>query len=150
MIREEKQRQLDALTDELADNDAAREELMRHAAVVQAWLDGYDTANAVAIEPDPAEMPFPLPTADKTIGSSEFVEHQVLEVLSTGRQLSLEQLRRSFGWSHFETDNAVAHLFATQKISLGLQGYRLKAPGDESFARPADESPSRSNGGGLA
>lgn len=141
MIREEKQRQLNAVLDELRSIDNRLAELNRDCEILNAWLAGYDAANAVAIEPEPASP---------TISGEEHVEHQVLEVLSTGRQLGLEQLRRSFGWSHAETDSAVAHLFAMQKITLGTQGYRLLMPGDKSFVGPADESPSRSNGGGLA
>lgn len=138
MIREEKQRQLDAVRAELSTHEDRLAELTREYAILHAWLDGYDTANAVAIEPEPASP---------TISGEEHVERQVLEVLSTGRQLGLEQLRRSFGWSHAETDSAVAHLFAMQKITLGTQGYRLLMPGDKSFVQSADESPSLSNGG---
>lgn len=129
MIREEKQRQLDALMEELADNAATREELVRHAAIVQAWLEGYDGGRNEGIQAASAGTLAALlpPEVQPPRLDLEMVEHAILDVLGTG-PVPLEEIRKSFTWMHRDTDAAVGRLFEAGKIALGAHGYYRPDP----------------------
>lgn len=149
MIREEKQRQLEAVRAEMKAYGERMDALRVDENILYAWLDGYDTANSPASELLPQEVPILSPEEVAAVPETPemaTVEHAILVLLKERHDVSLHEIRHAFAWTHFETDDAIARLFAAQKIMFGGDGYRLPRPGDKCFVQSADESPSPSNG----
>lgn len=151
MIREEKQRQLEAVRAEMKAYGERMDALRVDENILYAWLQGYDTANSPASELLPQEVPVLTPEEMAEVPETPemaTVEHAILVLLKGRHDVRLQEIRQAFAWTHFETDDAIARLFAIGKITLGKDGYRLRLPSDKSFVGSADESPGLSNGGG--